>query len=426
MSGSTVKASVITATIDPTRKPPISAQPSRTSNSYSLLRLLIPAVPNLLFHTGAHILSLSQTTSYWDLKTTLTITFLRKFMSRPKSNVTVEQAQRRMNFPVPVALDTHRVNVAFATSKDVAQFKSIETAVRDTIVSFGEGKIVDSQIPHTTVERLTAEWIGYRKEFRADSIEAPDGAEAYASLIDDLGNDGQPSTTVLYFHGGGYSMCDPHTHRKSITKLACAANAQVFVCRYRLAPQSPFPAALIDALVSYLYLLQPPEGAFHDPIPSPKIVFAGDSAGGGLSLALLQLLFHLNRNKITLRWYGKDMCPPLPAGIGLISAWCDVSRAFSSLSGMANGSEDSCQPFDYLPAPAAVARFTYCDSSAWNRALRRERQQHQLYAADVLVDNPLVSPMLAKSWTNMGSTVPVWMSIGDECLRDSNIFLASG
>jgi len=58
------------------------------------------------------------------------------------------------------------------------------------------------------------------------------------------------------------------------------------VIDYRLAPQNQFPAALQDALAAYLYLLNPPKDAGFDPLNPKDNLFAGDSAGGGLAMAL--------------------------------------------------------------------------------------------------------------------------------------------
>ena len=60
----------------------------------------------------------------------------------------------------------------------------------------------------------------------------------------------------------------------------------MIVINYRLAPQNLFPAALQDALAAYLYLLNPPNDAGFDPLNPENIIFVGDSAGGGLVIAL--------------------------------------------------------------------------------------------------------------------------------------------
>lgn len=86
---------------------------------------------------------------------------------------------------------------------------------------------------------------------------------------------------------------------------------------YRLSPQYPFPCAIQDALAAYLYLIQPPPGAEHKPVKPQHIVIMGDSAGGGLSLAALQVI--------------RDSGLPRCAGGVLISPWCDLSHSFPSI-----------------------------------------------------------------------------------------------
>ena len=83
---------------------------------------------------------------------------------------------------------------------------------------------------------------------------------------------------VYYLHGGGYIICSPATHRLLMIRLARAAGARVLGLDYRLAPEHPFPAAVEDAVAGYRWLLA--QGH-----PADRVVFAGDSAGGGLALA---------------------------------------------------------------------------------------------------------------------------------------------
>ena len=85
---------------------------------------------------------------------------------------------------------------------------------------------------------------------------------------------------VLYLHGGGYFFCSPRTHRPITIGLATHARARVCDPDYRLAPEPPFPAPVEDALLTYRTLLA--QG-----VAASRIVVAGDSAGGGLALALL-------------------------------------------------------------------------------------------------------------------------------------------
>jgi monoterpene epsilon-lactone hydrolase len=85
---------------------------------------------------------------------------------------------------------------------------------------------------------------------------------------------------VLHLHGGGYVIGSTTSHRPVATHLAAAARARLFLAEYRLAPEHPHPAALDDAVSAYRALLD--GGA-----QPGRTVIAGDSAGGGLTLATL-------------------------------------------------------------------------------------------------------------------------------------------
>lgn len=88
---------------------------------------------------------------------------------------------------------------------------------------------------------------------------------------------------VLYFHGGGYVVGAPVTHRAITGRLAKGLNTKVFALDYRLAPEHPCPAAIQDAITCWDWLLS--QG-----YRPGNIVLAGDSAGGGLALALAQAI----------------------------------------------------------------------------------------------------------------------------------------
>ncbi|RPD68091.1 alpha/beta-hydrolase [Lentinus tigrinus ALCF2SS1-7] len=122
---------------------------------------------------------------------------------------------------------------------------------------------------------------------------------------------------ILYAHGGGYYFGSIDQERYSIQRLARKINGRVFTINYRLAPQYPFPCAIQDFLAAYLYLIRPPAGALHTPVSPSNIVFSGDSAGGGLCIALLQVV--------------RDSGLPLPGGAVLISPWCDLTHSYPSI-----------------------------------------------------------------------------------------------
>ncbi|MEU7769295.1 alpha/beta hydrolase [Nocardia sp. NPDC049190] len=111
---------------------------------------------------------------------------------------------------------------------------------------------------------------------------------------------------VLYLHGGGYTVGSTTTHRSLAARLAHDTGCAVYALDYRLAPEHPFPAALDDAESAFLELVSS-TGYRPD-----QIAVSGDSAGGGLSLALARRL--IARHQTT------------PAALGLIAPWADPNR----------------------------------------------------------------------------------------------------
>jgi monoterpene epsilon-lactone hydrolase len=119
-------------------------------------------------------------------------------------------------------------------------------------------------------------------------------------------------TVILHFHAGGYLIGSSRSHRDMAARIGRAADATVFLPDYRLAPENPCPAALEDALAAY-------RGLVHEEGVDPaSIVVSGDSAGGGLALALLVVL--------------RDAGDPLPALGFLCSPWADLSLSGDSMS----------------------------------------------------------------------------------------------
>jgi epsilon-lactone hydrolase len=117
--------------------------------------------------------------------------------------------------------------------------------------------------------------------------------------------------TILYLHGGGYVVGSPRTHRSLAARIADAAAARALVIDYRLGPEHPHPAAVEDATAAYRWLLS--QGA--DPT---RTVVAGDSAGGGLTVAALVAL--------------RDAGDPLPAAGVCLSPWVDLECVGESMT----------------------------------------------------------------------------------------------
>ncbi|CAG8744370.1 3401_t:CDS:2, partial [Racocetra persica] len=121
---------------------------------------------------------------------------------------------------------------------------------------------------------------------------------------------------VLHMHGGAYCMGSAKNGRTFTFQFAENAKAQVFSFNYRLAPENQFPAALCDSVAAYLYLINPEPGAGFKPINPKRIVFAGESAGGGLVLGTLLFL--------------RDAGLPLPGGAIGMSPLLDLTHSMPS------------------------------------------------------------------------------------------------
>lgn len=170
---------------------------------------------------------------------------------------------------------------------------------------------------------------------------------------------------ILYLHGGGYIFGSPRTHRAMLAHLAARTELQAVLPRYRLAPENAFPAAYDDALAAYCAVMDHPGG----------IILGGDSAGGGLALALLAQIGALG-------W-------PQPLGTFCFSPLSDLS--FSGASFAANAESDPL-----LPA-------------------HRAQDMADMYLQGADPADPRASPLRAA----FAGTGPVWLAASDtEILLD--------
>lgn len=118
------------------------------------------------------------------------------------------------------------------------------------------------------------------------------------------------SRVLLYFHGGGYCSGSIASHRRMVTEAGRAASIRTLAIGYSLAPEHPFPQALQDARTAWSWLVG--EGVEPD-----RIVVGGDSAGGGLTAALINGL--------------RDEGRALPGCAWLVSPWTDLTMSGASL-----------------------------------------------------------------------------------------------
>ncbi|PLN75022.1 lipase/esterase family protein [Aspergillus taichungensis] len=281
-------------------------------------------------------------------------------------------------------------------------------------------------------EDLTSEWVEMRNDYNGRTE----------------GNGRHPSEKriMLYIHGGAYFFGSPDSHRYQIQRHARKLQGRIFTPQYRLAPQFPFPCALQDCLAAYLYLL--------DSYKAEEILFAGDSAGGGLALSLLVII--------------RDQGLPLPAGAILLSPWGDLTHSFPSIVKENPGDYIPRYGFRHKPSVAwpppnsdeilairkGVSKLPITgegkvpgESDATDRQYSEPpnvdkgtfdepenikvpmdgkvyeiKDQVHTYAPNELLGHPLVSPVLQAS---LGGLPPLQILVGGgEKLRDEQIYLA--
>ncbi len=206
------------------------------------------------------------------------------------------------------------------------------------------------KIESINIDGITAEWI-YFPESRKDKI-------------------------LLYLHGGGYVAGSLQMYRDLASRISKSINGRSLLIDYRLAPENEvFPAALEDATKTYQWLISKMK------IPPKNVIIAGDSAGGGLSLALL---LNLKNNNIAL-----------PAAAICLSPWTDLTLSGNSIK--ANADQD---PFISLE----VLEF-YAKTGLMGKNPR----------------DPLISPLFG----DFTGLPPILIQVGTaECLLDDSIRVA--
>lgn len=216
------------------------------------------------------------------------------------------------------AVEAFRRRAASGRSGDIAAARCrFEALVRPT------GLVRRSKVEKVDAGGVPAEWV------------SPPGAE--------------PERILLYLHGGAYCVCSLNTHRDLVARIAQASGARALALDYRLAPEHPFPAALEDAVAAWRWLLD-------SGVEPSQVVIAGDSAGGGLSVATLLRL--------------RELGEALPAGAALLSPWVDLEGTGETVQ--------AHRDFDYLDPKG-----------------RGTTDVARLYAGMHPLDHPLVSPIHA-------------------------------
>ncbi|MFD2474148.1 alpha/beta hydrolase [Amycolatopsis silviterrae] len=225
------------------------------------------------------------------------------------------------------------------------------------------------------VEKMRAGFAAMMSQFPvpAEARQTPATLAGRPAVLVEPPTEPRPGT-ILYFHGGSFSLGSPHTAMGLTANLVLRTGIRALSLDYRLAPEHPFPAAIEDCLAAYRALLE-------DTDPS-SIVFAGDSAGGGLS--------------VTTCLAARDAGVPMPAGIVAFSPGLDHTRTGTTMA-----TKEGVDPF-----------FT------------REGMGHtgDLYLAGADPAQPLLAPAVHADLTGFP---PILLQVGtNEVLLDDSVRLA--
>ncbi|KAI9317036.1 Alpha/Beta hydrolase protein [Dichotomocladium elegans] len=341
-------------------------------------------------------------------------------------------------------------DIAVAVMTDFLKRSSKKTVEDLQILTSGKGIAIPNEVKRTKIRipqtyRIHAgQRLGCLLTAEEERIIGWDWRKDYKRVAEMKGEwlspkeGGKPKRTIYYLHGGGYYLGSFSMYRPLLAKLAKLSSAQTFAINYRLAPQHPFPAAVEDALAGYLYLIDPPEGI--DPIDPSSIVISGDSAGGGLTFALLLAI--------------RDAKLPSPAGAMTLSPWIDLTHSFPSIiqnlftdylphTGFkhiyseamdysilprfdeAHATEEQQQQQSDEAAEAAAVVAAAATAAAAAMAIPEDdlTDRFHFYAENKALMHPWVSPVFDKG--RLRGLPPLLIQVGtSERLRDESVFAA--
>jgi acetyl esterase/lipase len=227
-----------------------------------------------------------------------------------------------------------------------------------------------------------------------------------------------PSRVLMFFHGGGYCSGSILSHRRLVTEAGRAGRVRTLAIAYRLAPEHPFPAAYDDALKAWRFLRK-------QNIPASHIAVGGDSAGAGLTVALICRL--------------RDGDEELPGCAWLISPWTDLTMSGSTLS-----SKDAVDPLihrGYLTEladaylPAEMDRKDPCVSPLYANLNDLPPTLIQVGSAETLLDDATRFAAVAGAadvrvtleiWPEMIHAWPLWnahLEPGRRALASAGVFI---
>ncbi|KAJ3245503.1 hypothetical protein HDU78_009112 [Chytriomyces hyalinus] len=335
--------------------------------------------------------------------------------SPPSASYKKPNWSRHMSITVPLyrtALDKTKNSVKYTRSllsfvptsvPDNIQVTHVELPRRSDI-------LLDGMSPEEAQGSLHAEWVVHGpavdaewkriRGLKSKPVSSTADTLAPSKPVENRSTITKPAdeTIILYCHGGAFFMGSPSTTRNLTSLFSEHSGSRVLSVAYRLAPENPFPLPLHDAVSAYLSLIDPPSGSGMTKYKPEQIVLAGDSAGGGLVIALA----------LWIRDNGPARGWKMPAGIVALAPWLDLTHSQPSFH---------LNTLDYLPPIVSDPSY-----------ITKGHRSHYYTPHDSLNSHPYVSPLFASDSATDKSThlPPTLIQLGSlERLRDEGLMFAA-
>ncbi|PWY84705.1 alpha/beta-hydrolase [Aspergillus sclerotioniger CBS 115572] len=246
-------------------------------------------------------------------------------------------------------------------------------------------------------QSLKFEWVGSRDNVGKDT---PQPSLPEREIFKKLNAETKRPLAILYLYGGTFVLNTPSSYRKTAGFLAEATGSKVLMVHQHLAPQNPFPAALLDVFQAYLTLLAPPPPT--RPFPHPPLWWQ----------AIAQILLRLQRQGKSIVFHGQTIMPIIPAGMALVSP---ITELTNSLPSYERNMETHLFPVPVEKLPFLQPGFPTC--SIW----LTQPPRADLYCEADMLAHPLVSPAASDDWSG---SFPIWMASGQEQTVDPAMLIA--
>ncbi|KAF8973375.1 hypothetical protein BGZ46_009966 [Entomortierella lignicola] len=343
----------------------------------------------------------------WSFSLAFALSFLQSYL-RYAEHLTIEECQgRSRSIPFMTAPAGIRINKVKIPS---FPYRSRAEAMLYDCLSDQEREILSFKRNNNTRQKQDGSPVTTQQKSDGIMINSPD--DQFAEGIDgewleyvgpdEVGAE-QPNSSnvaaILYLHGGGYYTGSKEEHRVMIGPLVkrLGKNIRILNINYRLAPQSPFPAALVDALSTYMWLLDQSvsesfslkDDGLNTTFQPNQIFFMGDSAGGGLALSL----------SLLLRDHGSL---PQPLSIVTWSPWLDLTQSLPSFK---ENALTDCIPYEgYIHKHSEVIDKMFEQQELGkDESKPRIRQRAQVYCPDSCLRMKYVSPLFETDFSGIPS-----------------------